>query len=88
MQVIPKNKWIVIQPQEESGTAGTIILVGGVNGSYKLAKVTAVPYPKVEEADYGPGDTIVYDSLGVVEVRINEQKVFFVKAVNVLGVVK
>ena len=88
MQIVPKNKWIVIQPKEDAGKIGSIILVGAANGSYKTATVVAVPYPSIDEANYAAGDTVVYDSLGTVEFRSGGETFYMIKAVNVMGVLK
>lgn len=86
VELLPKNKYVWLQPIDEAQKVGSIYMPGNVSNMYRLAKVMGIA--ECDEAkNIAVGDTVLYDTVGAVEHRIGNRMYTTVKVMNIIAVV-
>ena len=86
-KLYPVNGWVVVEPFSSEEKQGSLYLPGNAKEVYKLGKVIAKSSHK-DSFEVEEGDTVLYDSIGTVSVRIENNVYTMIKNVEVLSVVK
>ena len=89
IKLLPKNKHVVIQIIQDDDKVGGGLLFAPSNSvkQYKLAKVIEYD-PSIEMSDLRNGAIILYDSLGEISHRVENNTYTTVKAVNIIAIVE
>lgn len=88
IHVIPRNKYIIIEPLKEDEKIGSIYVPGNaLEKQHRLAKVVAKD-DCAESASIDVGDLVFYDHIGAVTGRVGNKVFTAVKAINVVCIIK
>lgn len=88
MKLRPVRQWITVTPIEV-GKVGTLWAPESATAQYKRGTVVDVPLKPTEETEgFKPGDVVVYDAVGAIELRINNHKFHALKGREIVGVLE
>jgi co-chaperonin GroES (HSP10) len=84
----PKNKLLVIKPLESDSKIGALFIPSTANhGAYRQAVIVAVADDVEPALKLNPGDRVIYDTIGQIDVRVGNQGFSLVSSKNVQSVI-
>lgn len=88
MKLRPVRQWITVEPIEVT-KVGTLYTPDSAKAQYKRGRVVDVPLKPTEETEgYKTGDVVVYDTVGTIELRINNKTFHALKGREIVGVLE
>jgi co-chaperonin GroES (HSP10) len=84
----PVRQWLTVTPIEVS-KVGTLYAPESAVAQYRRGRVVDVPDKPTEETEgYKTGDVVVYDSVGAIQLRINNKTFHALKGREIVGVLE
>lgn len=88
MKLVPVRQWITVEPFEVN-KVGILYAPESATAQYRRGRVVEVPVKPTEETEgFKPGDVVVYDAVGAIQLRINNQTFHALKGREVVGILE
>lgn len=88
MKLRPVRQWITVEPIEVN-KVGSLWAPDSATAQYKRGRVVDIPTKPTEETEgYKPGEVVVYDAVGAIQLRINNKTFHAIKGREIVGVLE
>jgi co-chaperonin GroES (HSP10) len=88
MKLRPVRQWVTVQPIEVQ-KVGILYAPESSQAQYRRGRIVDVPLKTTEETEgYKTGDVVVYDSVGAIQLRINNNTFHALKGREIVGVLE
>lgn len=88
MRLVPVRQWITVEPFEVN-KVGMLYAPETATAQYRRGRVVDVPAKPTEETEgLTPGDVVVYDAVGAISFRVNNQTFHALKGREVVGILE
>ncbi len=81
-----KNEYAWIKPVDEADKVGMLYVPGNATNQYRVAVLLGFDADSAKAKGYEVGQTVLYDTLGAVEHRLNNTMYTTVKMANIVAV--